>query len=98
MTIESRGTGSWNTNSSRAFFLGPLQYVNIPNGSTGPLWSKHNHDPALAVVPGSSGDIVAVWFTTYVEPGREAALAVATLKAGEETPILCLEEFRFVWK
>jgi sulfatase modifying factor 1 len=71
----------WNTNGS-ALFLGPLQYVNIKNGSTGPLWSKHNHDPALAVVPGS-GDVVAVWFTTYVEPGREAALAIATLKAGE---------------
>ena len=74
-------TSGWNKNGS-ALFLGPLQYVNIENGSTGPLWSKHNHDPALTVVPGS-GDVVAVWFTTYVEPGREAALAIATLKAGE---------------
>ena len=74
-------SGSWNRNGS-AFFLGPFQYVNIDNNTFGPLWNKHNHDPALAVVPGS-GDVIAVWFTTYIEPGREAALAIATLKAGE---------------
>ena len=58
------------------------RYVNIRNNTHGPLWNKHNHDPALAVVPGS-GAVVAVWFTTYIEPGREAALAIATLEAGE---------------
>jgi hypothetical protein len=74
----SRG---WNKGDG-GFFLGPFQYVNVPNRSYGPLWDKHNHDPALAIAPGS-GDLVAVWFTTYIEPGREAALATATLRAGE---------------
>lgn len=67
--------------SSAPAFRGPAQYVRIANGSTGPLWSKHNHDPALAVIP-DSGDVIAVWFTTYTEPGREAALAMSRLRNG----------------
>ena len=81
---EPAGPRRWNRNRSQPLFLGPAQYVNIANNSFGPLWTKHNHDPALAVVPGS-GDVVAVWFTTYTEPGREAALAMATLPAGAKT-------------
>jgi sulfatase modifying factor 1 len=65
---------------SAPIFRGPLQYVKIANGSTGPLWSKHNHDPALAIV--GSGDVIAVWFTTYTEPGRESALAMSRLRNG----------------
>ena len=78
---RQRDTPRPQSSNESAFFEGPLQYVNIEEGSMGPLWSNHNHDPALAIVP-RSGDVVAVWFTTYTEPGREAALAMARLPHG----------------
>jgi formylglycine-generating enzyme required for sulfatase activity len=66
-------------------FFGPKLYIKIKGRqgdehSFGPLWSHHNHDPALTGSP--SGDLVAVWFTTWEECGREAALAIARLPGG----------------
>lgn len=48
------------------------------------LWSHHNHDPALTGTP--SGDLLAIWFTTWEECGREAALAIARLPGGSTDP------------
>ena len=66
-------------------FAGPKPYVKIKGKqgdelSFGPLWSHHNHDPALSGTP--SGDLIAIWFTTWEECGREAALAIARLPGG----------------
>jgi formylglycine-generating enzyme required for sulfatase activity len=31
----------------KPYFKGPIEYVKVPRGSNGPMYSKHNHDPAL---------------------------------------------------
>ena len=65
---------------SRPYFAGPRQYVNIPAGSNGPLYSFHNHDPALAACP--NGDMLAIWYTTRSEKGRELTLGASRLRLG----------------
>ncbi len=63
-------------------FRGPVEYVKIPEGSRGPLYSHHNHDPAITECP--NGDLLAVWYTTAIERGRELAVAISRLRRGEQ--------------
>lgn len=65
---------------SRPYFVGPRTYVKIPPGSDGPLFSKHNHDPAIVECP--NGDLLAIWYTCRTEPGRELGLAASRLRQG----------------
>ena len=67
---------------SKPYFKGPRQYVKIPPGSNGPLFSKHNHDPALVQCP--NGDLLAIWYTCLREPGRELGIAASRLPYGQE--------------
>jgi formylglycine-generating enzyme required for sulfatase activity len=64
----------------RPYFSGPREYVKIPEDSQGPLFSRHNHDPALVKCP--NGDLLAVWYTCVREPGRELGLAASRLRWG----------------
>jgi len=64
------------------YFHGPRRYVKIDPDSYGPLFSSHNHDPALARCP--NGDLLAIWYTTEDEPGRELGLAASRLRYGSE--------------
>src|SRR5690606_29082157 len=64
------------------YFAGPRPYVLIPDGSEGPLFSKHNHDPAIAECP--NGDLLAIWYTTVTERGRELGMAASRLRYGSE--------------
>jgi len=65
---------------AKPYFKGPRTYVKIPPRSNGPLYSAHNHCPALAACP--NGDLLAIWYTTRMEPGRELAIAAARLRRG----------------
>ncbi len=65
------------------FFAGPAQYVNIPLGSEGPLFSTHNHDPAIAVLP--NGDVFILHYSCDTEYGTELAVAATRLAAGAST-------------
>jgi formylglycine-generating enzyme required for sulfatase activity len=67
---------------AKPYFQGPRQYVKIPPNSNGPLFSKHNHDPALVECP--NGDLLAIWYTCLREPGRELAIAASRLRYGQE--------------
>lgn len=62
------------------FFSGPRRYVKIPEGSYGPMFSRHNHDPAICECP--NGDILAVWYTCVEEKGRELGILASRLRAG----------------
>jgi len=64
------------------YFRGPRTYVNIPPQSCGPLYSKHNHDPALAVCP--NGDLLAIWYSGLEEPNRELCLLASRLRHGQD--------------
>ncbi len=64
------------------WFQAPKRYVNIPENSQGPLYSEHNHDPALVECP--NGDLLAIWYSTVREQSRELGLAAARLRHGAE--------------
>jgi len=64
------------------YFKGPRPYVKVPPGSDGPLFSRHNHCPALVECP--NGDLLAVWYTCRTEPGRELGIAASRLRYGAE--------------
>lgn len=64
------------------YFEGPRTYVKIPAGSYGPLFSSHNHDPGFTHCP--NGDLLAIWYTTISEPGRELAVAISRLRYGAD--------------
>jgi len=66
----------------KPYFKGPRQYVKIPPGSSGPMFSAHNHDPAIAECP--NGDLLAIWYTCVDEPGRELAILASRLRHGQE--------------
>ena len=51
------------------FFSGPKPFVIIPPNSFGPLFSWHNHSPAIAECP--NGDLLAVWYSCVDEAGTE---------------------------
>ncbi len=68
---------------NKPFFDGPRKYVIIPEDAQGPLFSRHNHDPALARC--ANGDLLAIWYTCVREPGRELALAASRFRRGSQT-------------
>jgi formylglycine-generating enzyme required for sulfatase activity len=64
----------------KPYFSGPRRYVNIPNGTSGPVFAAHNHDPAIVECP--NGDLLAVWYTCAAESDRELAQAASRLRWG----------------
>jgi sulfatase modifying factor 1 len=66
--------------SEKPYFKGPIQYVKIPAGSEGPLYSRHNHCPALVACP--NGDLLAIWYSCRNEPGRELCIVASRLRRG----------------
>jgi hypothetical protein len=63
------------------FFSGPKPFVKIPEGSAGPLFSAHNHSPAITECP--NGDLLAVWFSTVLEGATELCNAASRLRFGQ---------------
>jgi hypothetical protein len=63
-------------------FRGPTQYVHIPPDSDGPMFSRHNHQPALTACP--NGDLLAVWYSCRRERGRELAVVASRLRRGSD--------------
>ncbi len=67
---------------SRPYFKGPRVYVKIPPDSIGPMFSRHNHDPAITEC--ANGDLLAIWYTCVDEPGRELGILASRLRYGAE--------------
>jgi sulfatase modifying factor 1 len=66
----------------KPYFRGPRKYMKIPPESYGPMFSTHNHDPALTECP--NGDLLAIWYTCVQEPGRELGLLASRLRYGQD--------------
>ncbi len=64
------------------YFNGPRMYVKIPRDTFGEMFSSHNHDPAIVECP--NGDLLAIWYSTVSERGRELVLVASRLRYGEE--------------
>lgn len=62
------------------FFADPQPFVDIPPDSLGPLYSWHNHSPAIAECP--NGDLLAVWYSCVEEPGSELSNVASRLRGG----------------
>ncbi len=62
------------------FFSGPRPFVKIPPDSHGPLYSWHNHSPAIAGCP--NGDLLAVWYSCVDEGGSELCVLASRLRRG----------------
>jgi formylglycine-generating enzyme required for sulfatase activity len=67
---------------NKPYFKGPREYVKIPPGSDGPMYSEHNHDPALVDCP--NGDLLAIWYSCRNEPGRELCVLASRLRYGSD--------------
>ena len=67
---------------SKPYFSGPRRFVHIPPDSNGPLFSQHNHCPSITWCP--NGDLLAVWFSTNTERGREMTIAASRLGRGSD--------------
>ena len=80
--LPVKGPGMRAVDPSTPYFKGPRQYVKVPPGSNGPMFSKHNHDPAIVACP--NGDLLAIWYSCLTEPGRELAVLASRLRSGEE--------------
>ena len=74
---------SWKTvSSSQPVFLEPIRYANKPACDAGVTYYSHNHQPALSWCP--NGDLLAIWFSTERESGREMTVVASRLRAGQQ--------------
>jgi len=64
----------------RPYFSGPQPYVKVPPNSDGPMFSRHNHDPALTWC--DNGDLLAIWYSCNSERGRELCVLASRLRRG----------------
>jgi sulfatase modifying factor 1 len=78
-----QGRHSWadGPDPAKPYFKGPREYVKIPPNSNGPMFSQHNHQPALTACP--NGDLLAIWYTCRTEAGRELAVVASRLRLGQ---------------
>jgi formylglycine-generating enzyme required for sulfatase activity len=67
---------------NKPYFSGPTPYVKVPPNSNGPMFSKHNHDPALTWC--DNGDLLAIWYSCNSERGRELCVLASRLRRGAE--------------
>ena len=67
------GKASWRK-EPKPFFLAPIPYVIEPVDGVTPFYA-HNHQPAVTWTP--YGDLLAVWYSTDAESGREMVVLQA---------------------
>ncbi|WP_274649510.1 SUMF1/EgtB/PvdO family nonheme iron enzyme [Paenibacillus humicola] len=65
--------------SEQPYFLGPRRYAKVVPGKKGPLYI-HNHVGDVTETP--NGDLIAVWYSTTSEAGREMLIAGSRLRYG----------------
>ncbi len=58
------------------------RFINIPEGSQGPLHYYHNHNPDIVQCP--NGDLLAIFFSTQSESDREMIYGCSRLRYGRE--------------
>ena len=78
----SRKRYSWNTESAEEpLWMTPIPFVIPPSDDT-PFYS-HNHQPAITWC--LNGDLIAIWFSTVQESGREMVVLGSRLRKGSES-------------
>lgn len=72
---------SWDKPSSEPLWLDPIPFV-IPPTDGSPFYG-HNHQPAITCCP--DGDLLAIWFSTEAESGREMVVLGSRLRRGSSS-------------
>lgn len=67
--------------ANEPYFTAPTEYVKISKDVYGTLFPEHNHCPAIAEC--DNGDLLAIWFSTVSEKGREMSVAGSRLRYGQ---------------
>ncbi|WP_020617357.1 SUMF1/EgtB/PvdO family nonheme iron enzyme [Paenibacillus daejeonensis] len=70
------------TERGAPYFAPPRVYVKLEPSERGPFF-RHNHSPYVAETP--NGDLLAAWFTTNEESGREMKLVASRLRYGSDS-------------
>lgn len=78
---EDRTIGTTQTEPKTPYFAEPIPFVRIPEGSNGPLFTNHNHVPAIVECP--NGDMFTAWYSCVTERGRELTVAASRLRHGK---------------
>jgi len=78
----SQETFEWQTGETdrEPFFLDPLPFVHPPTEPAEPFY-PHNHCPTITWC--DNGDLLACWFSTVTERGREMTILASRLRAGK---------------
>ena len=72
----------WAAPTDKPFFLEPICYVHKPYANSGVPFYGHNHCPAITWC--ANGDLLAAWFSTDDEAGREMVILSSRLRAGSD--------------
>lgn len=78
-TAVTQRKASWPT-AEKAFFEGPIRYVHPPAVPSQVPFYPHNHCPSITWCP--NGDLLAAWFSTRREQGREMTILATRLRRG----------------
>lgn len=72
---------NWETKKkNEPIFMAPQIYVREPDATAGVPFFKHNHQPAITWC--DNGDLLAIWFSTNEEKGREMVVLSSRLRVG----------------
>lgn len=82
----------WEEPKSAPFFEEPIPFVLSPIAESNIPFYDHNHCPAITYC--DNGDLLAIWFTTNDEAGREMTILGSRLRAGNSEWDLPSEFFR----
>jgi sulfatase modifying factor 1 len=77
----SQQSYQWSSIGQTPHWQDPIPFVKIQPDSDGPLYSRHNHQPAIAWC--ENGDLLAVWFSCRREWGREMTVLGSRLRPGK---------------
>lgn len=72
----------WREPSKDPLFGEPIPFVREPSSESGVPFYPHNHCPSITWCP--NGDLLAVWFSTREERGREMTILGSRLRAGSQ--------------
>ena len=73
---------SKNSTSDQPLFVGPVRFVHFPENKESIPMYPHNHCPSITWC--DNGDLLAVWFSTKTEAGREMTILASRFRAGKD--------------
>ena len=79
---QDRYSWSHGPDPDKPYFKGPVEFVRSPDDRESVPMYGHNHCPSITWCP--NGDLLAVWFSTIREQGREMTILASRLRAGSD--------------